>query len=47
MRQLSLPESVRIYINTSVVIFTIEVNPNYWQLLQPLWPKFQTGQLHD
>lgn len=44
MGQLNLPDSARIYIDTSVVIYTIEVNPNYWQLLQPLWQKFQAGQ---
>ena len=45
MGQLNLPDSARIYIDTSVVIYTIEVNPNYWQLLQPLWQKFQAGQV--
>ncbi len=45
MGQLNLPDSARIYIDTSVVIYTIEVNPNYWQLLQPLWQKFQAGQI--
>ncbi|MEG3918510.1 PIN domain-containing protein [Microcoleus sp. T3_A4] len=45
MGQLNLPDPARIYIDTSVVIYTIEVNPNYWQLLQPLWQKFQAGQI--
>lgn len=45
MGQLNLPDSARIYIDTSVVIYTIEVNPNYWELLQPLWQKFQAGQV--
>ena len=45
MGQLNLPDYARIYIDTSVVIYTIEVNPNYWQLLQPLWQKFQAGQV--
>jgi len=45
MGQLNLPDSARIYIDTSVVIYTIEVNPNYWQLLQPLWQKFQTEEI--
>lgn len=45
MGQLNLLDSARIYIDTSVVIYTIEVNPNYWQLLQPLWQKFQAGQI--
>ncbi|MBD2773651.1 type II toxin-antitoxin system VapC family toxin [Iningainema tapete] len=45
MGQLNLPDSARIYIDTLVVIYTIEVNPNYWQLVQPLWQKFQAGQI--
>lgn len=45
MGQLSLPDSAKIYIDTVIVIYTIEVNPNYWQLLQPLWQKFQSGQI--
>ena len=45
MGQLNLLDSARIYIDTSVVIYTIEINRNYWQLLQPLWQKFQAGQI--
>jgi predicted nucleic acid-binding protein len=45
MGQLDLPDSASIYIDTSILIYTLEVNPNYWQLLQPLWQKFQTGQI--
>ena len=45
MGQLTLPDYARIYIDTAVVIYTIEVNPNYWQLLQPLWQKFQSEQV--
>ncbi|KYC40808.1 twitching motility protein PilT [Scytonema hofmannii PCC 7110] len=45
MGQLNLPDSAKIYIDTSIVIYTIEVHPNYWQLLQPLWQKFQVGQI--
>ncbi|MFP4415246.1 hypothetical protein [Coleofasciculus sp.] len=45
MGQLNLPDSAKIYIDTVIVIYTIEVNPNYWQLLQPLWQKFQSGQI--
>jgi len=40
--QLNLQDLAKIYTDTAIVIYTIEVNPNYWQLLQPLWQKFQT-----
>lgn len=45
MGQLILPDSGIIYIDTSVVIYTVEGNPDYYSLLQPLWLKFQTGEL--
>lgn len=45
MGQLNLPDSAKIYIDTSMAIYTIEVHPDYWQLLQPLWQKFQAGQI--
>jgi predicted nucleic acid-binding protein len=45
MGQLILPSSGIIYIDTSVVIYTIEGNPDYYSLLQPLWLKFQLGEL--
>ena len=45
MGQLAIPSSATVYIDTSVVIYTIEVKPDYWALLQPLWLKFQTGEI--
>ncbi|MDJ0621260.1 MAG: PIN domain-containing protein [Calothrix sp. MO_192.B10] len=45
MGQLILPTSGTIYIDTSVVIYTIEGNPDYYYLLQPLWSKFYTGEI--
>ncbi len=45
MGQLILPTSGTIYIDTSVVIYTIEGNPDYYSLLQPLWYKFYTGEI--
>ena len=45
MGQLILPSSAVIYVDTSVVIYTIEGNPEYYSLLQPLWLKFQLGEL--
>ncbi|MEG4851385.1 PIN domain-containing protein [Microcoleus sp. B5-D4] len=45
MGQLNLPSSATIYLDTQVIIYTVEANPNYYSLLQPLWVKFQTGEI--
>jgi predicted nucleic acid-binding protein len=45
MGQLILPASGSIYIDTSIVIYTIEGHPDYYSLLQPLWLKFQLGEI--
>ncbi|MBW4510521.1 MAG: PIN domain-containing protein [Scytonematopsis contorta HA4267-MV1] len=42
---LTLPASGIIYVDTSVIIYTIESHPNYYSLLQPLWIKFQLGEI--
>jgi len=45
MGQLNLPTSATIYLDTQVIIYTVEANQNYYSLLQPLWLKFQTGEI--
>ena len=45
MGQLIIPSSATVYLDTSVIIYTIEANPIYYSLLQPLWLKFQTGEI--
>ncbi|MEG4033675.1 PIN domain-containing protein [Microcoleus sp. S36b_A4] len=45
MGQLNLPTSSTIYLDTQVIIYTVEANSNYYSLLQPLWLKFQTGEI--
>jgi hypothetical protein len=45
MGQLILPDGAIIYVDTAVVIYSVEFNPVYWQLLQPLWAKLQANQL--
>jgi predicted nucleic acid-binding protein len=34
-----------IYIDTAIVIYTIEGNSNYLTALEPLWEQFQTGNI--
>ncbi|MEH2392277.1 MAG: PIN domain-containing protein [Nostoc sp.] len=45
MGQLILPSSGVIYIDTSIGIYSVEWNPNYYSLLRPLWLKFHTGEI--
>lgn len=45
MGQLNIPSSALVYVDTAVVIYSVEFNPDYWQLLQPLWAKFQANEV--
>lgn len=45
MGQLVIPSSSIIYIDTSVAIYSVEWSPDYYALLQPLWLKFQAGEI--
>ncbi|WP_445638253.1 VapC toxin family PIN domain ribonuclease [Nostoc sp. DSM 114161] len=45
MGQLIISSSGVIYIDTPVVIYSVEWNPEYYSLLLPLWLKFQTGEI--
>ncbi len=45
MGELILPSFSTIYIDTSIVIYTIEDNPEHYSLLQPLWYKFYAGEI--
>lgn len=41
---LNIPDSSFIYVDTSVVIYSVERVPNYYPLLEPVWQKFQAGK---
>ena len=45
MGQLEIPPHSRIYIDTAIAIYSVEWNPEYFSLLQPLWLKFQTQEI--
>ena len=45
MGQLVIPSNSKIYIDTAVAIYSVEWNSEYFELLQPLWLKFQTGEI--
>jgi predicted nucleic acid-binding protein len=45
MGQLNIPSSALVYVDIAVVIYSVEFNLDYWQLLQPLWLKFQANEI--
>jgi predicted nucleic acid-binding protein len=45
MGRLNLPESSLVYIDTVVVIYSIEKFPGYSPLLDPMWQQLQAGAI--
>ena len=45
MGSLNLPASGIVYVDTSPVIYSIEENSSYSQLLEPLWSALKAGQI--
>lgn len=45
MGSLNLPESCLIYLDTSVVIYSVERVPDYFSLLEPMWQKLQNDEI--
>ena len=41
MEQLVIPNGSKVYVDTAVLIYTMEENTDYFDLLKPLWIKFQ------
>ncbi len=46
MGQLTIPSDATVYVDTAPVIYSVEFNPDYWALLQPLWAKFQANEIN-
>ena len=42
MGALTLPASGLVYLDTMILIYTVERYPAYWSLLEPLWLAAQT-----
>ncbi len=40
-----IPSGSKVYVDTSVIIYTFEENINYVDLLMPLWEKFQAQEI--
>ncbi len=45
MGQLNIQFSAVVYVDTAIIIYSVEFNPDYWQLLQPLWAKLQASEI--
>ena len=45
MGLLVIPSGSKVYVDTSVIIYTFEENLNYFYLLRPLWVKFQAQEI--
>lgn len=45
MGQLNIPDSVTVYADTSVFIYTVEANSNYYNLCNRCGLAFMLGQL--
>ncbi len=45
MGLLVIPSGSNVYVDTSVIIYTLEENIDYFNLLRPLWIKFQAQEI--
>lgn len=45
MGTLTIPESSLVYVDTAIVIYSVEKIPDYFPLLEPLWVKLNVGTL--
>jgi predicted nucleic acid-binding protein len=45
MGSLTLPSSGLVYLDTQVVIYSVETHAAYWSLLEPLWQVAQAGAI--
>ena len=45
MGQLNLPQGCSVYIDSVVIIYTLQGNPIFYELLEPLWTQFQARNI--
>ncbi len=45
MGQLVIPSGSKVYIDAPILIYTLEENIDYFNLLRPLWEKFQAQEI--
>ncbi|MCL1473780.1 hypothetical protein [Argonema antarcticum] len=46
MGQLNIPAASIVYVDTAIVIYSIEKFPDYFPLLEPMWKQLQSSQIH-
>jgi predicted nucleic acid-binding protein len=42
---LNIANNMSVYLDTCILVYTVESHPNYYSLIQPLWQKFQDGNI--
>ena len=45
MGELTLPESSLVYVDTQILIYSVEKHQTYWSILRPMWLKLATGDI--
>lgn len=45
MGQLNIPANSIVYVDTAIVIYSMERFPNYFPLLEPMWRQSQTSEI--
>ncbi|MBC6478319.1 MAG: PIN domain-containing protein [Hormoscilla sp. GM7CHS1pb] len=45
MAQLNIPASSRVYVDTAMVIYSVEKFPEYFPMLQPMWLQMHNGEI--
>ena len=45
MDKLNIPQGSKVYLDASILIYTIEVNLKFWKTLEVLWRKFADGEI--
>ncbi|GFE71680.1 PIN domain-containing protein [Chroococcus sp. FPU101] len=45
MGQLNLPSNAKVYIDSAILIYSVEAHPDYRELLRPLWLSLQASEI--
>ena len=45
MDKLNIPQGSRVYLDSSILIYTVEVNLTFWKILEVVWRKFAEGEI--
>jgi predicted nucleic acid-binding protein len=45
MGQINLPRGSSVYIDSVVIIYTLQANPSFYELIEPMWVQFQARNI--